>query len=63
MSDIKKCPKCGGGTFIEGFLPGAPHWKAGRSMLGKTYRVFAYKCTDCGYVEFYVKSQEKERFL
>ncbi len=56
MSRFKKCPKCGGGNITEGFLPSAPHWKAGRGVLGKTYRIFAYKCANCGYVEFYVEA-------
>jgi len=46
--------------MIEGFLPSAPHWKAGRSIMGKTYRIFGYKCEKCSYVEFYVRQEEKE---
>lgn len=42
--------------MIEGFLPSAPHWKAGRGILGKTHRIFAFRCTNCGYVEFYVET-------
>ena len=53
-SEVKKCPKCSG-EMEEGFLPGAPHWKAGKGIWGKGDRVFGYKCRDCGYVEFYVK--------
>jgi len=56
MSGLKKCSKCGGGNMIEGFLPSAPHWKAGRGIIGKTYRIFAFKWTNCGYVEFYVEA-------
>lgn len=40
----------------EGFLPGAPHWKPGRSIFGlRGYRIFGYRCKNCGFVEFYVK--------
>lgn len=58
MSEVKKCPKCWG-EMEKGFLLGAPHWKSGRSMLGTTYRVFGYKCKNCGYIEFYVNAKEK----
>jgi len=57
---VKGCPKCGG-EMLEGFLPGAPHWKPGKSMLGKTSRIFGYKCRNCGYVEFCVKEIGKKR--
>jgi len=40
----RKCPKCGG-DVEEGFLPGAPHWKAGRGIFGlRGYRIFGYRC-------------------
>lgn len=57
-----KCAKCGG-NMIEGFLPSAPHWKAGKGMLGKTYRIFGYRCEKCGYVEFYVKETSRKKEL
>ena len=54
-SEIKKCPKCGG-EMEEGFLPGAPHWKPGRGIFGlRGYRIFGYRCKNCGFVEFYAK--------
>jgi len=56
-SEVKKCPKCSG-EMEEGFLPEAPHWKAGKSMWGKRARIFGYKCRDCGYVEFYASRNE-----
>jgi len=59
MSQVKNCPKCGG-NMIEGFLPSAPHWKAGKGILGKTYRIFAFKCVNCDYVEFYVEASKNK---
>jgi predicted nucleic-acid-binding Zn-ribbon protein len=51
----RKCPKCGG-DMEEGFLAGAPHWKSGRGIFGgKGYRIFGYRCKNCGYVEFYTE--------
>jgi len=54
MSEAKKCPKCGGEMEV-GYLHNAPYWRRGRSILGFGWdgRVFAYKCENCGYVEFY----------
>ncbi len=54
MSDDKKCPKCGGEMEV-GYLHNAPYWRHGRSSIGFGWdgRVFAYKCKNCGYVEFY----------
>jgi len=46
--------------MIEGFLPSAPHWKAGKGILGKTYRIFAFKCVNCDYVEFYVEASKNK---
>jgi predicted nucleic-acid-binding Zn-ribbon protein len=55
LSEVKKCPKCGG-EMEEGFLPGAPHWKPGRGIFGlRGYRIFGYRCKNCGFVEFYAK--------
>lgn len=56
----KRCAKCGG-EMLEGFLPSAPHWKLGRSMFGKTSRIFGYKCRNCGYVEFYVEETKEKK--
>jgi uncharacterized Zn finger protein len=54
MSEVKKCPKCGGEMEV-GYLFNAPYWTRGRSRwsFGWDGRVFAYKCKNCGYVEFY----------
>jgi predicted nucleic-acid-binding Zn-ribbon protein len=54
-NEVKKCPKCGGEMEV-GFLRNAPYWTHGRSVwlsIGWDGRVFAYKCRNCGYVEFY----------
>jgi len=61
MNEALKCSKCGGDNMVEGFLPSAPTWKAGRGMLGKSYRIFAYKCTNCGCVEFYVNPEKEKK--
>jgi uncharacterized Zn finger protein len=54
MSEVKKCPKCGGEMEV-GYLFNAPYWTRGRSRwsFGWDGRVFAYKCKNCGYVELY----------
>jgi uncharacterized Zn finger protein len=54
MSEVKKCPKCGGEMEV-GYLFNAPYWTRGRSRwsIGWDGRVFLYKCKNCGYVEFY----------
>jgi len=53
MSEVKMCPKCNGEMEV-GYLRDAPYWKRGRSIIGLwDGRVFAYKCKNCGYVEFY----------
>lgn len=51
---IKKCPKCSGEMEV-GYLHNAPYWRHGRSLwnIGWDGRIFAYKCKNCGYVEFY----------
>ena len=54
MSEVKKCPKCGGEMEV-GFLNNAPYWRNGRSHwgFGRDGKVFGYKCRNCGYIEFY----------
>jgi len=58
-SDVNKCSKCGGEIEI-GYLPGAFSWGAGKSLwsIKKPLRIFAYRCKDCGYVEFYTEKRE-----
>jgi hypothetical protein len=52
--EVKKCPKCAGEMEV-GYLHNAPYWRRGRSIWGFGWdgRVFACKCRNCGYVEFY----------
>jgi predicted nucleic-acid-binding Zn-ribbon protein len=54
MSEIKKCPKCGG-NMEAGYLSNAPYWRRGRSLfaIGWAGRIFAYKCRQCGYTELW----------
>jgi len=61
MSEVKRCPKCGGEMEV-GHLRNAVYWTHGRSMRGLEWdgRVFGYKCRNCGYVEFYFENQRKE---
>jgi predicted nucleic-acid-binding Zn-ribbon protein len=59
-SEVKKCPKCGGNLEI-GYLPGAFSWSAGRSLwsIRRSSRIFAYRCENCGYVEFYAEKKKE----
>ena len=61
MSEIKKCPKCGGEMEV-GYLPGAWNWYYGRSLwsMQRIKRIFGYACKKCGYVEFYLERNERE---
>ena len=56
MSDVKKCPKCGG-DMEKGHLRDAPWWRQGESLLqvGFGKRIFAYRCKNCSYVELYTE--------
>lgn len=58
-SEVGNCPKCGGEMEI-GHLPGAFSWSAGKSLwsIKESSRIFAYKCKNCGYVEFYTKEKK-----
>jgi len=61
MSEVKKCPKCGGEMEV-GYLTNASYWRRGRSLwsFGWAGRVFGYKCSNCGYIEFYFEKQENK---
>jgi predicted nucleic-acid-binding Zn-ribbon protein len=56
MSEVKKCPECGG-DMEKGYLRDAPWWRQGESLLqlGFGERIFAYRCKNCSYVEFYIE--------
>jgi ribosomal protein S27AE len=56
MSEVKKCPKCGGEMEI-GYLRDAPWWRRGKSLLAAGFgpRIFAYRCKQCHYVELYTE--------
>jgi predicted nucleic-acid-binding Zn-ribbon protein len=56
MSEVKKCLKCGG-DMEKGYLRDAPWWRQGESLLqlGFGERIFAYRCKNCSYVEFYIE--------
>ena len=53
-----KCPKCNSSQVFKqddglGYL--IPH---GLGILGKFYSIWHYACTDCGYVESYVRNSK-----
>jgi predicted RNA-binding Zn-ribbon protein involved in translation (DUF1610 family) len=59
MSEVKKCPRCGGemeGGSIRGYGFN-PVWFASNERKGilgsKTTKTKAYSCKVCGYVEIY----------
>jgi predicted nucleic-acid-binding Zn-ribbon protein len=58
--EVKKCPKCGG-AMEKGYLPGAFSWSAGESLwsIKRPSRIFAYKCENCSYVEFYTGKKKE----
>jgi len=55
MSDIKKCPKCGGemttGVLSIAGIPYEVNWRARGLSLGE--KIVAYRCRQCGYTELY----------
>jgi len=59
-AEVKKCSKCGGEIEI-GYLPGAFSWSAGKNLwsIKKPSRIFAYRCKNCGYVEFYTEKKKE----
>jgi len=55
LSEVKKCPKCGGEMEKGELLP--------RSTLGgfwKPKRILPYVCKRCGYIELYREMKEKK---
>ncbi|HEX4667630.1 MAG TPA: PF20097 family protein [Chthoniobacterales bacterium] len=69
MSDDPKCAKCGGGmergflasrsldyTKPDDWVSGAPEtslWFGTKVRSKEHHQLSAYRCRDCGYVEFY----------
>jgi predicted nucleic-acid-binding Zn-ribbon protein len=62
LNDVKKCPKCGE-EMETGYLPGAFSWSAGTSLwsLKNPLKIFAYRCKNCSYVEFYTEKKRPSR--
>jgi predicted nucleic-acid-binding Zn-ribbon protein len=61
MSEVKKCPKCGG-EIVEGeFLKNIPKVtifpKKGRRRFD---RVIPFYCKNCGFIEVYKEMREKK---
>lgn len=62
MSEVKKCPKCGG-EMQKGSLFGYGgkliKWTSKESQplltMGETKDISAFLCKNCGYVEIYMK--------
>jgi predicted nucleic-acid-binding Zn-ribbon protein len=55
MSEVKKCPKCGGEMEETELLP--------RSTLGGFWKpriILPYVCRKCGYIELYEKTKRDE---
>jgi predicted nucleic-acid-binding Zn-ribbon protein len=55
MSEVKKCPKCGGEMEKAELLP--------RSTLGGIWKprmILPYVCGKCGYIELYEKTKRDE---
>jgi predicted nucleic-acid-binding Zn-ribbon protein len=53
LSEVKKCPKCGGDMEI-GILTGSPFWHDGTNKFAFSgERIFGYKCKQCGYTELW----------
>ncbi len=68
------CPKCGGGLedgflrdatyggfkvgcWVEG-TPQRSFWTGTQVAFKRKYRVGAYRCIDCGHLEFYAREPE-----
>ncbi|MDH5782751.1 MAG: zinc ribbon domain-containing protein [Candidatus Bathyarchaeota archaeon] len=60
MSEVKKCPKCGGemkrGKGLVGYGSPIRFVKIG-DLRGDT--AFAFYCKNCGFIELYKKMKEK----
>ena len=63
MSEVKKCPKCGGemekGTRITGYLTIAIRFTKWGDLKGDM--IIPFYCKKCGYIELYKEMKEKER--
>lgn len=61
MSEVRKCPKCGGEMAPAKVRMGVP---TGLSLVipGKEIpdKIRPIYCTNCGYVEFYKEMKEKK---
>jgi predicted nucleic-acid-binding Zn-ribbon protein len=61
LSEVKKCPKCGGemkrGRLQLGIPPGLGLLRVGNLFPDGIYPVY---CENCGFVEFYFEVEKKE---
>jgi hypothetical protein len=55
---MKKCFKCNG-KIEKGYLLGAWSWLPDKKQcnIGEAKKIFGYACTDCGYVEFFLRKK------
>jgi predicted nucleic-acid-binding Zn-ribbon protein len=56
MSEVRKCPKCGGEMVlgilsVQGGTGWEINWRVRKRKLGE--KIAAHRCRQCGYVEFY----------
>jgi len=62
MSEVKKCPKCGGEMVSGEALVGWGYWgfrlKKTGDMVGD--KIVAFYCKNCGYIEFYKEIKEQK---
>jgi predicted nucleic-acid-binding Zn-ribbon protein len=62
MSEVKKCPKCGGemrrGKVRVGIPPGLGLLRAGCFFPDEIYPMY---CENCGFLELYFEKEKKEK--
>ena len=62
MSEVKKCPKCGG-DMEKGYLFSAG-WVRGEPSFGWGFPegkgIIAYRCKSCAYLEFYTREKKSD---
>ena len=60
MSEVKKCPKCGGGMIEGEFLKNLPKVRVSSEEGRRRFdRVIPFYCKKCGFVELYREMKEK----
>ena len=61
MSEVKKCPKCGGemeeGERITAYMTQAVTFAKKTDLFGD--KIIPFYCKSCGYIELYKKMKKK----